>query len=124
MAGPHRRGEVLGVDDVVFLGYPDGRLQVSLELRRDISRVIREVRPQVVICQSPERNLDRIFASHPDHLAAANLKRHILHHGARAVALTQALGFKQAAFFTPRRWLNRCRRSQRTVIHAGSLSAA
>ena len=62
--------KVLGVDDVVFLGYPDGRLQVSLELRRDISRVIREVRPQVVICQSPERNLDRIFASHPDHLAA------------------------------------------------------
>ena len=28
-----------------------------------------EVRPQVVVSQSPERNLDRIFASHPDHLA-------------------------------------------------------
>ena len=34
------------------------------------ARVIREVRPQVVITQSPERNLDRIYASHPDHLAA------------------------------------------------------
>jgi len=61
---------VVGVHDLVFLGYPDGRVECTLELRRDISRVIREVRPQVVVCQSPERNLDRIFASHPDHLAA------------------------------------------------------
>lgn len=61
---------VVGVHDLVFLGHGDGRVQATLELRRDISRVIREVRPQVVLCQSPERNLDRIFASHPDHLAA------------------------------------------------------
>jgi LmbE family N-acetylglucosaminyl deacetylase len=60
----------LGVKDLVFLGHPDGRVQNTLELRRDISRVIREVRPEVVVCQSPERNMDRIFASHPDHLAA------------------------------------------------------
>jgi LmbE family N-acetylglucosaminyl deacetylase len=43
---------------------------VSLELRRDLSRVIRQVRPQRVLGQSPERNYARIFASHPDHLAA------------------------------------------------------
>ncbi len=61
---------VVGVKDLVFLGHPDGRVQNTLELRRDISRVIREVRPQVVVCQSPERNMDRIFASHPDHLAS------------------------------------------------------
>ena len=61
---------VVGVDNLIFLGYPDGRLQPTLELRRDISRVIREVTPTVVMGQSPERNLDRIFASHPDHLAA------------------------------------------------------
>lgn len=59
-----------GVTDLVFLGYPDGRVEANLDLRRDISRVIRERRPDVVLCQSPERNLDRIFASHPDHLAA------------------------------------------------------
>ncbi|HVB27880.1 MAG TPA: PIG-L deacetylase family protein [Mycobacteriales bacterium] len=59
----------LGVDTVVFLGYPDGRVSVSQELRRDITRVIREVRPQRVLTQSPNRNLDRIQASHPDHLA-------------------------------------------------------
>ena len=60
----------VGVKDLVFLGYPDGRLQVSLDLRRDIARVIRQVRPQRVVAQSPERLWDRIFASHPDHLAA------------------------------------------------------
>ncbi len=71
-----RRGEqeaaakVLGVSDVSFLGYPDGRLTVSLELRRDISREIRRLRPQRVLCQSPERNWQRIGASHPDHMAA------------------------------------------------------
>jgi LmbE family N-acetylglucosaminyl deacetylase len=60
----------LGVEDVTFLGYPDGRLLVSVELRRDISRVIRQKRPQRLLIQSPERNWERIYSSHPDHLAA------------------------------------------------------
>lgn len=60
----------VGVTDLVFLGYPDGRLYVTHELRRDISRVIRQVRPQRVVGQSPERNFARIYPSHPDHLAA------------------------------------------------------
>jgi LmbE family N-acetylglucosaminyl deacetylase len=60
----------VGVSDVRFLGYPDGQLAVSLELRRDISRVIRQVRPQRVVCPTPVRNFERIGISHPDHLAA------------------------------------------------------
>ncbi len=60
---------VVGVSDVRFLGHPDGMVQATFELRRDISRVIREVRPGRVITQSPERNWDFIYASHPDHLA-------------------------------------------------------
>jgi LmbE family N-acetylglucosaminyl deacetylase len=60
----------VGVNDVTFLGYPDGRLTPSIELRRDISRVIRTFKPQRVVTQSPERNWERIFASHPDHMAA------------------------------------------------------
>ena len=59
----------VGVKDLVWLGYPDGRVEVSLDLRRDISRVIREVRPQRVLAPSPDRLWGRIFASHPDHLA-------------------------------------------------------
>lgn len=61
---------IVGVDELHFLGYPDGRVQATLELRRDITRVIRIVRPNRVMMQSPERVWDRVFASHPDHLAA------------------------------------------------------
>ena len=60
----------VGVRDVRFLGHPDGMVQPTLELRRDVSRVIRQVRPERVVTQSPERNWSSIFASHPDHLAA------------------------------------------------------
>jgi LmbE family N-acetylglucosaminyl deacetylase len=61
---------VVGVTDIAFLGHPDGRVQASIDLRRDISRVIRQRKPDRVVTQSPERNYQRIFASHPDHLAA------------------------------------------------------
>jgi LmbE family N-acetylglucosaminyl deacetylase len=62
--------KVVGVTDVTFLGHPDGRLESTIALRRDVSRVIRRVRPQRVVAQSPERNFQRMYASHPDHLAA------------------------------------------------------
>ncbi|HYN56661.1 MAG TPA: PIG-L deacetylase family protein [Motilibacterales bacterium] len=61
---------VVGVTDVRFLGYRDGELTVSHELRRDITRVIRQVQPQRVMTMSPVRNWERIAASHPDHMAA------------------------------------------------------
>jgi LmbE family N-acetylglucosaminyl deacetylase len=61
---------LVGVTQLFFLGYGDGRVQVTLQLRADISAVIRRVRPRVVIAQSPERVLDSVYASHPDHLAA------------------------------------------------------
>jgi LmbE family N-acetylglucosaminyl deacetylase len=72
--GPLRQAEqraaaaAVGVSDVRFLGHPDGRLELTLELRRDISRVIRQVRPQRVLTSSPERFWERIGASHPDHM--------------------------------------------------------
>jgi LmbE family N-acetylglucosaminyl deacetylase len=62
---------VVGVTDVRFLGYRDGELTVSHDLRRDITRVIRQVQPERVLTMSPVRNWDRIGASHPDHMAAA-----------------------------------------------------
>ena len=49
-------GKVLGLKDVVFLGYEDAMLQPSLELRRDISRQIRRHRPDVVITTNPVRS--------------------------------------------------------------------
>jgi LmbE family N-acetylglucosaminyl deacetylase len=64
--------KVLGVDRVEYLGYPDGQLESTRELRRDISRAIRQFRPDRVVCQSPERRWDFLPASHPDHLAAGD----------------------------------------------------
>lgn len=64
-----RAAAEVGVKDVRFLGYPDGRVEATLDLRRDISRVIRQVRPQRVIIPSPERDWDSVAASHPDHMA-------------------------------------------------------
>ncbi|HEX3541637.1 MAG TPA: PIG-L deacetylase family protein [Acidimicrobiales bacterium] len=60
----------VGVTDLRWLGYPDGQLMVSLQLRHDIARVIRQVRPQRVVSPWPERNWESVFASHPDHMAA------------------------------------------------------
>lgn len=61
---------LVGVTDLHFLGYIDGSVQMSQDLRRDISRVIRQVKPQRMLIQSPDRNYMRIGISHPDHLAA------------------------------------------------------
>jgi LmbE family N-acetylglucosaminyl deacetylase len=63
-------GAVIGVTDITFLNYVDGHLEPTIALRKDLVREIRRVKPDRMICQSPERNWDRIGASHPDHLAA------------------------------------------------------
>ena len=61
--------KVVGVTEIHWLGFPDGAVTADLELRKAISRLIRIVRPDVVITHTPERNWDRIYSSHPDHLA-------------------------------------------------------
>jgi LmbE family N-acetylglucosaminyl deacetylase len=63
-------GKVLGVSQVTYLNYRDGSLVPTLELRKEIVREIRRAKPDRMVVQSPERNWERIFASHPDHLAA------------------------------------------------------
>ena len=66
-----KAAEILGLKDVVFLGYPDGYLQPTLELRRDIAREIRRFRPDVVITSNPVRTLSgNGYIGHPDHFAA------------------------------------------------------
>jgi len=62
----------VGVSDLRFLGYPDGQVEATLELRRDLARMIREVRPDRVVCPSPERNYARLGVSHPDHRAVGS----------------------------------------------------
>jgi len=56
-------GAAVGVERVDFLTHPDGMLTYSLEVRRDIARVVREVRPDVVVAQTwavePGRGLNQ-----------------------------------------------------------------
>lgn len=63
---------ILGVKEVVFLGYGDSQLQPTLELRRDLVRAIRQHKPQVVLTGDPTVLFhgDR-YINHPDHRAAA-----------------------------------------------------
>jgi LmbE family N-acetylglucosaminyl deacetylase len=70
MAEQRAAADILGVGEIVHLGYPDGYLTPSLDLRRDITRQIRRFRPDLVITQNPQRRLDHNpFIGHPDHLA-------------------------------------------------------
>lgn len=59
----------VGVSDITFLGHPDGAVVPSLELRRDITRAIRRVRPDRVLTWSPEINWEMVATAHPDHRA-------------------------------------------------------
>jgi LmbE family N-acetylglucosaminyl deacetylase len=64
---------ILGVADVVFLGYADGTLEPTLAMRRDLTRVIRRVRPDVLVCSDPTvRFYGNEYMNHPDHRAAAS----------------------------------------------------
>jgi LmbE family N-acetylglucosaminyl deacetylase len=64
--------DVLGVRDLVFLGYADGTLQHTLELRRDLTRLIRQLRPDRVVIGDPTAVLyGDEYINHPDHRAAA-----------------------------------------------------
>lgn len=61
---------VLGVREVIFMGYRDGELVPDLRLRRDITRLIRQVRPDVVItCDPTTRYFGSGYINHPDHRA-------------------------------------------------------
>lgn len=59
----------VGVTDLVFLGHCDGQVEFNLALRHELTRVIRQARPQIVITQSPLVNVASVYGSHADHVA-------------------------------------------------------
>jgi LmbE family N-acetylglucosaminyl deacetylase len=66
-------GKILGVQDIVFLGYQDGIVEPTLGLRRDLTRVIRKHKPDVVVCGDPStRWYGNGYLNHPDHRAVAS----------------------------------------------------
>src|SRR3989304_3504140 len=63
----------LGVKEVLFLGYEDSMLQPTLELRRDLARVIRARQPHTVVTFDPTvRFITDNYPNHPDHRAAGD----------------------------------------------------
>ncbi len=70
----HDAANILGVADLVFMGKPDGMLVPDIDLRRDMVRVIRTIRPDVVICQDPTvRYVEQSYLNHSDHRAAGDV---------------------------------------------------
>ncbi|MBL7183849.1 MAG: PIG-L family deacetylase [Anaerolineae bacterium] len=64
---------ILGVEEVVYLGYEDGSLEPTLALRRDLTRAIRCYRPDIVVCPDPTvRYYGDSYLNHPDHRAAGD----------------------------------------------------
>ncbi len=63
-------GDVVGAE-CVFLGYHDGFLQPTLELRKDLVRLIRRYKPDAVVCPDPSNFFPSdTYINHPDHRAA------------------------------------------------------
>ena len=61
--------DVLGVRSVTFLGFVDGTLEPSLDLRRAVTREVRRVRPDVILTFEPSLWSGRRYVNHPDHRA-------------------------------------------------------
>lgn len=74
-AGPIRRREqeascaVVGVDDVTFLGWPDGTIVEGLNLRADLAAEIRRHRPEVVVSINFRDSWGPSSWNHADHRA-------------------------------------------------------
>jgi LmbE family N-acetylglucosaminyl deacetylase len=65
--------KILGVQELMLLGYTDGTLEPTLGMRRDLTRVIRRFRPDVVVCGDPTaRYYGNEYLNHPDHRAVAD----------------------------------------------------
>ena len=63
---------ILGIKETVFLRYPDGELESTIQLRRDLTRLIRKFKPDTVSTGNPEGWFyGDEYLNHPDHRAAA-----------------------------------------------------
>lgn len=61
---------VLGVKEVIFLRLPDGELEHTKALRRDLSRLIRMKKPDILVTSDPTAYwYGENYINHPDHRA-------------------------------------------------------
>lgn len=64
--------KILGIKQTIFLRYPDGELEPTIALRKDLTRLIRQFKPDTVTTGNPEGWFyGDEYLNHPDHRAAA-----------------------------------------------------
>jgi LmbE family N-acetylglucosaminyl deacetylase len=82
---------VIGISEVVFLGYEDGYVEDSHELRRDMIREIRRFKPEVVIGLDPTTYyFAQRYVNHPDHRKVGEAFLAAVNPGATTVPLYRA----------------------------------
>ncbi len=60
--------DLLGVKQVIYLGYPDGGLEATMELRKQLAILYRKFQPELLLTFDPWKR----YELHPDHLAAGH----------------------------------------------------
>jgi LmbE family N-acetylglucosaminyl deacetylase len=65
--------KVIGADAVHFMDRPDGYLVPDLNLRREIVRVIRRFKPDILVTCDPQTLFATYGINHPDHRAAGQV---------------------------------------------------
>lgn len=78
---------ITGISEVVFLGYEDGYVEDSHELRRDLIREIRRFKPDVVVGMDPVYYAAQRYINHPDHRKLAEALLAAVNPGSTTVPL-------------------------------------
>ena len=111
-----RGGPEVGVDNVTFLGFSDGRLSPDLDLRRAISRAIRGSGPTGWWPSRPSGTGPGSYASHPDHLAAGEAAACAVYPDARnPFAFPELLDEGLEPHTVPELWIMATDRADRAV---------
>jgi LmbE family N-acetylglucosaminyl deacetylase len=65
---------ILGIQETIFMHQPDGELEPTMALRKEITKLIRRYKPEVVVTGDPQAVFyGNGYINHPDHRAAAQL---------------------------------------------------
>jgi LmbE family N-acetylglucosaminyl deacetylase len=113
--------KVLGVKHVVFLGYEDGYLYPTLEVRKDVARQVRIHKPDVILAMDPRfRVADEGYINHPDHIAAGEVALRTINPDASTRQMFPSSGATRSSNRTSRR---RCS-SRRSATAAPSSTSA
>ena len=65
--------QTIGAKHIDFLHYVDSELEPNLQVRRDVTRVIRARKPNIVVTNDPTMRYTGTYINHPDHRAAGEI---------------------------------------------------